>query len=63
MKRGTKVRTHLYARDEALPAGLDGLGTCLCGLPERNARHQLPATSPAVKAAEARRYGERNNDE
>jgi hypothetical protein len=55
--------THQYQADPTLPADHNGLHVCLCGLPRRHESHRVPEVGPDVRAAEARRQGERNDDE
>ena len=54
-----KTRIHQFLPD-GIP-DLLGAEACLCGLPKSNRLHKVKPTDDAVKDAEARRIGEREN--
>jgi hypothetical protein len=63
MNATTRPTTHEFQPDMTLPTDHNGRRTCLCGLPRRHQRHEVPDVDPEVRAADARRLGERNTDE
>lgn len=58
-----KVPTHHYQPDTEPPpnqrCAAPGLRGRVCGLPEINQHHLVPAVDPVFTAVEARRLGER----
>jgi len=53
------VQHHPYVPGESDHASLHPKILCAtCGMPQQNARHQLPAVPASVLAEEARRLGE-----
>lgn len=58
-----QVETHHYQPDTSLRRDYSGSFPCRCGLPKRNQHHAEQPTDHEAKAAEARRLGERPEDD
>ena len=53
-----QVETHVYQPDSSLRKDWHGSYPCTCGLPKRNAHHDVKPTDDETKALEQRRIGE-----
>lgn len=61
-RRGSRLSPHPPIVDPAMGRDDHGDQWCACGLPVRNERHRLNVTPVDLAAAEARRYGDREDN-